>query len=90
MAVSLTVKPEKTLESALEHFVDGVKLEGDNAYFCEKCGIKVNKLLSVLKPACITGVSFFETYFYLYIKICCSLEGTVSKLSTILKKKIKF
>ncbi|XP_072038377.1 ubiquitin carboxyl-terminal hydrolase 24-like [Amphiura filiformis] len=40
LAVSLTVKPEKSLEEALDQFVKGVRLEGDNAYLCDKCGVK--------------------------------------------------
>ena len=40
LSLSLPVK-SKTLEESLKEFVKGDWLEGDNAYFCEKCGEKV-------------------------------------------------
>jgi ubiquitin carboxyl-terminal hydrolase 9/24 len=39
-ALNVTVK-NNTLQDALAQFVKGELLEGDNAYFCEKCGEKV-------------------------------------------------
>ena len=30
-----------TLQDSLDQFVKGELLEGDNAYYCEKCGEKV-------------------------------------------------
>ena len=39
-ALSVTVKNE-TLQESLDQYVKGELLEGDNAYFCEKCGEKV-------------------------------------------------
>ncbi|XP_070563005.1 ubiquitin carboxyl-terminal hydrolase 24-like isoform X2 [Ptychodera flava] len=47
-ALNLTVKSHN-LESSLEQFVRGEILEGDNAYFCEKCGEKRN----TIKRLCI-------------------------------------
>ena len=41
MALNLTVKSNNLLES-LSEFVKGELLEGDNAYFCEKCSVKRN------------------------------------------------
>jgi len=40
LSLSLPVK-SKTLEESLKEFVKGDWLEGDNAYFCEKCEEKV-------------------------------------------------
>ena len=40
LSLSLPVK-SKTLEESLKEFVKGDWLEGDNAYFCEKCNEKV-------------------------------------------------
>jgi ubiquitin carboxyl-terminal hydrolase 9/24 len=40
--VSLEVKNKKSVQESLNSFVDGDLLEGDNAYFCEKCEKKVN------------------------------------------------
>lgn len=39
-ALNLTVK-NATLQDSLDQFVKGELLEGDNAYYCEKCGEKV-------------------------------------------------
>ncbi|XP_076309376.1 ubiquitin carboxyl-terminal hydrolase 24-like isoform X2 [Tachypleus tridentatus] len=48
MALNLPVKSHSLLDS-LEQFVKGELLEGDNAYFCEKCGEKRN----TIKRTCI-------------------------------------
>ena len=40
LALHLTVK-NATLQDSLDQFVKGELLEGDNAYFCDKCGEKV-------------------------------------------------
>ena len=40
IALNLTVK-NATLQDSLDQFVKGELLDGDNAYFCEKCGEKV-------------------------------------------------
>ncbi|XP_064607447.1 ubiquitin carboxyl-terminal hydrolase 24-like isoform X2 [Liolophura sinensis] len=47
-ALNLTVK-NATLQDSLDQFVKGELLEGDNAYFCEKCGEKRN----TIKRMCI-------------------------------------
>lgn len=39
-SLQVTVKNHK-LEDSLEQFVNGEILEGDNAYFCEKCNERV-------------------------------------------------
>jgi Ubiquitin carboxyl-terminal hydrolase len=49
LGVSLTVKNMPSLEDSLRAYVEGEMLEGDNAYFCEKCEKKVN----TLKRCCI-------------------------------------
>ena len=41
MALNLTVK-SSNLQESLDQFVKGELLEGDNAYFCEKCQEKRN------------------------------------------------
>lgn len=41
-ALNVTVK-NATLQDSLDQFVKGELLEGENAYFCEKCGVKVFK-----------------------------------------------
>lgn len=43
-ALNLTVK-NATLQESLAQYVKGELLEGDNAYFCEKCGEKVSSCL---------------------------------------------
>ncbi len=48
MALNLTVK-SNNLQDSLDQFVKGELLEGDNAYFCEKCKVKRN----TIKRLCI-------------------------------------
>lgn len=43
-SISLQVKNKKSIQDSLDSFVEGEMLEGDNAYFCEKCDKKVNTL----------------------------------------------
>ena len=45
--LSLQVKNKKSLQESLEAFVQGEMLEGENAYFCEKCDKKVNTMRRV-------------------------------------------
>ena len=47
-ALNLTVK-NATLQDSLDQFVKGELLEGDNAYYCEKCGEKVRRIILLLK-----------------------------------------
>ena len=47
--MSLSVKNKNSIKDSLESFVEGEMLEGDNAYYCEKCEKKVN----TLKRCCI-------------------------------------
>ena len=49
MNVALQVKGKKTVQESLEAYVTGDLLEGDNAFFCDKCDKKV----AALKRACI-------------------------------------
>ena len=49
MAVSLSVKNKNSIKESLDSFVEGEMLEGDNAFYCEKCDKKVN----TLKRCCI-------------------------------------
>lgn len=44
MAISLSVKNKNSIKESLESFVEGEMLEGDNAYYCEKCEKKINTL----------------------------------------------
>ena len=48
MALNLTVK-SNNLQESLDQFVKGELLEGENAYYCEKCGEKRN----TIKRMCI-------------------------------------
>ena len=49
LAISLQVKNKNSVQESLKYYVEGEMLEGDNAYFCEKCDMKVN----TLKRCCI-------------------------------------
>ena len=51
MALNLTVK-SNDLQESLDQSVKGELLEGDNAYFCEKCGAKRN----TIKRMCIRSL----------------------------------
>ena len=51
MALNLTVK-SNNLQESLTEFVKGEMLEGDNAYFCEKCSVKRN----TVKRMCIKSL----------------------------------
>lgn len=44
-AISLQVKNKHTVHESLKYYVKGEMLEGDNAYYCEKCEKKVNTLM---------------------------------------------
>jgi len=44
----VTVK-NATLQDSLDQFVKGELLEGSNAYFCEKCGVKVRCYICMLR-----------------------------------------
>lgn len=49
LAINLQVKNKHSIKESLDSFVEGEMLEGDNAYYCEKCEKKVN----TLKRCCI-------------------------------------
>lgn len=49
MAVILQVKNKSSVLDSLKFYVEGEMLEGDNAYYCEKCEKKIN----TLKRQCI-------------------------------------
>lgn len=48
--MNLTVK-NATLQDSLDQFVKDELLEGENAYYCEKCGEKVSCQMVWLSPA---------------------------------------
>ena len=49
LSLSISVKNQKSVQQSLNAFIQGEMLEGDNAYFCEKCDKKVD----TLKRTCI-------------------------------------
>lgn len=51
-AISVDVKNKKNLIESLKSFVQGDLLEGENAYYCEKC----NKKVDALKRTCIKSL----------------------------------
>lgn len=44
LAVSVEMKNKKSLDESLQAFIKGEMLEGENAYFCDKCDKKVDTL----------------------------------------------
>ena len=55
-ALNVTVK-NATLQDSLDQYVKGELLEGDNAYFCEKCGEKVSFKFVVFINDVFKGIS---------------------------------
>ncbi|MCO5596319.1 hypothetical protein L7F22_050380 [Adiantum nelumboides] len=51
-AISVDVKNKRDLTESLEAFVRGDLLEGDNAYHCAECGVKVD----ALKRVCVKSL----------------------------------
>lgn len=49
LSVNLEIKNKSNIKEALELFIQGEMLEGDNAYYCERCDKKVD----TLKRCCI-------------------------------------
>ena len=49
LTISLEIKNKKNIEEALNLYIKGEILEGDNKYFCEK----YNRKIKVLKRCCI-------------------------------------
>ncbi|XP_022101626.1 ubiquitin carboxyl-terminal hydrolase 24-like isoform X2 [Acanthaster planci] len=62
-ALNLTVKSH-SLESSLDQFVRGELLDGDNAYFCEKCNEKRNTIkrmcIKTLPPVLVIQLKRFD------------------------------
>ncbi|XP_038074652.1 ubiquitin carboxyl-terminal hydrolase 24-like isoform X2 [Patiria miniata] len=62
-ALNLTVKSHN-LESSLDQFVRGELLDGDNAYFCEKCNEKRNTIkrmcIKTLPPVLVIQLKRFD------------------------------
>ncbi len=63
LSLSLPVSSRK-LEESLKEFVKGDLLEGDNAYFCEKCGEKRDTLkrmcIKTLPPVLMVHLKRFD------------------------------
>ena len=51
LAINLVVKNKKSITDSLERLIEGEVLDGDNAYYCEQCKMKVKtvKRMSVKK-----------------------------------------
>jgi len=47
LAINLPVKNKKSILDSLESFIEGEVLDGDNAYYCEECKIKVKTVKRV-------------------------------------------
>ena len=64
LSLSLPVKSKKQLDESLKEFVKGDWLEGDNAYFCEKCKEKRDTLkrtcIKTLPPVLVVHLKRFD------------------------------
>jgi ubiquitin carboxyl-terminal hydrolase 9/24 len=49
LSISLSVKSKKTIHQSFDAMIKGDILDGDNAYFCERC----NKKVSAVKRVCL-------------------------------------
>lgn len=47
MSISLTVKGKKNIYQSFDTMIKGDTLDGDNAYFCERCSKKVSAVKRV-------------------------------------------
>ena len=47
LAINLPVKNKKSILDSLESFIEGEVLDGDNAYYCEECKMKVKTVKRV-------------------------------------------
>ena len=68
LALNLTVK-NATLQDSLDQFVKGELLEGDNAYFCDKCGEKVRvptRTFLYVQIKYINNYNTFKVFIYWY------------------------
>ena len=52
MSLALTVKDKKSIYESLETMIKGDTLDGDNAYYCERCAKKV----SAVKRVCLKSL----------------------------------
>lgn len=64
LSLSLPVKSKRQLDESLKEFVKGDWLEGDNAYFCEKCKEKRDTLkrtcIKTLPPVLVVHLKRFD------------------------------
>ena len=64
LTISLDIKNKTNMKEALDMFIKGDMLEGDNAYHCERCDKKVDTLkrccIKVLPNLLIVGLKRFE------------------------------
>jgi hypothetical protein len=67
-SLPVTVKNLR-LEDSLEQFVNGEILEGDNAYFCEKCNERVRMIIILFSPISPRAAYVSATYQKLYNKL---------------------
>jgi len=67
LALNLQINNKKNIVEALNSFIEAEKLSGSNAYYCEKCGKKVNARkrvsLKVLPNVLVITLKRFEFNF---------------------------
>ncbi len=74
--LSVTVKNKPNLTSAMEFFIEGDRLDGDNRFFCDRCKAKVDAVkravLHNLPPLLMVHLKRFEFNFDTMRKVCAS------------------
>jgi len=73
VALNLTVKNKRSIKDGLERLVESEILDGDNAYYCEQCKMKVKTVkrasIKKLPPYLFLTLSRFEYNFDLNVHI---------------------
>jgi ubiquitin carboxyl-terminal hydrolase 9/24 len=73
LSIGVPVKNKKSVQEGLEAFIQGEMLEGENAYYCEKCDKKVDTLkrtcIKKLPRYIMMGMKRFEFDFDKMIRV---------------------
>lgn len=73
LALNLTVKNKRSIKDGLERLTEGEILDGDNAYYCEQCKMKVKTVkrasIKKLPPYLFLNLQRFEYNFDLNIRV---------------------
>ncbi len=86
-ALNVTVK-NATLQDSLAQYVKGELLEGDNAYFCEKCGAKVRGSV-LLYCRWSEGICYCCVHINVMVPTSVPFQHPITSKSNMLKQTIR-